>query len=126
MSNTNSDKKIRTFKINYDGEIKKSVFKGESPYQAANKALSETIRNFIKTGGNNIDEKINFTLIESTKGSLKKEHNYEGYRVKLEQPISYKVSGGQVITKEYKNVLRKIKKNNNIATKKCIVEKLEN
>ncbi len=107
--NKTEQKKSRSFKIMLNGEVKKSVFKGESPYQAANKALSETIRNMMKNGGN-VDEEISFTLIESTKGSSKKEHEYVGHRVKLEVPVSYEVKGGQTITKEYKNVLRKVKK----------------
>jgi hypothetical protein len=103
------EKKTRSFKVRMDGEVRNSVFKGESPYQAANKALSEILRSTIKNGGN-VDGEIAFTLIESTKGSNKKEHEYTGYRVKLENPVSYTVSGGQTITKEYKNVLRKVKK----------------
>ena len=109
--NKNEQKKSRSFKIMLNGDLKKSVFKGDSPYQAANKALSETIRNLIKEGGN-VENEINFTLIESTKGSTKKEHQYTGYRVKLDNPVSYEVKGGQVITKEYKNVLKKVKKMN--------------
>ncbi len=95
MSDLNN-KKGRSFKIMIDGELKTSVFKGESPYQAANKALSETIRGIMKRGGA-VKDKIRFTLIESTKGSTKKEHNYEGHRVKLDNPVSYTVAGGQTI-----------------------------
>lgn len=112
MSDTlakSEQKKSRSFKIKLNGELKKSIFKGESPYQAANKALSETIRNMIKEGGN-VENEITFTLIESTRGSTNKEHEYVGHRVKLDNPVSYEVKGGQVITKEYKNVLRKVKK----------------
>lgn len=111
MSDTKSEKKTRSFKIMLNGELKKSVFKGDSPYQAANKALSESIRTIMKNGGK-VDDKIYFTLIETTKGSSRKEHEYEGYRVKLDNPVSYEVSSGQTITKEYKNILRKIKKMN--------------
>ena len=45
----------------------------DSPYQAANKALSELIRKRKKM---ETVEKINFTLIESTKGSKHKQHEY--------------------------------------------------
>lgn len=84
-------------------------YNGDSPYQAANKALSEIIRNKVK---NNqlADQDINFFLVESTKGSSKKTHQYVGKRMKLTQPVTYTVDNGQVITKEYKNVLRKVKK----------------
>jgi hypothetical protein len=51
-----------------------------------------------------------FYLVESTKGSSKKVHKYVGKRIKLDTPVSYAVENGQVITKEYKNVLRKVKK----------------
>ena len=107
--NKTEQKKSRSFKIMLNGELKKSVFKGDSPYQAANKALSETIRTLMKEGGN-VENEITFSLIESTKGSVKKEHQYTGHRVKLDVPVSYEVKGGQVITKEYKNVLKKVKK----------------
>ena len=84
-------------------------YNGDSPYQAANKALSEIIRNRVK---NNIqtDDNINFFLVESTKSSGKKVHQYLGKRIKLETPVTYSVNNGQVITKEYKNILRKVKK----------------
>jgi hypothetical protein len=84
-------------------------YNGDSPYQAANKALSEIIRNRVK---NNIstDDNINFFLVESTKGSGKKIHQYVGKRTKLQTPVTYSVNNGQIITKEYKNILRKVKK----------------
>jgi hypothetical protein len=84
-------------------------YNGDSPYQAANKALSEIIRNRVK---NNLaaDQDISFFLVESTKGSGKKHHQYVGKRVKLTSPVTYTVDNGQVITKEFKNILRKVKK----------------
>lgn len=84
-------------------------YNGDSPYQAANKALSEIIRNKVKNN-QTADQDINFFLVESTKGSSKKTHQYVGKRMKLTQPVTYTVDNGQVITKEYKNVLRKVKK----------------
>lgn len=86
-------------------------YTGESPYQAANKALSEIIRQR-KKDGENTSSKINFWLVESTKGKKYKEHQYVGKRVKLPTPIEYEVGSGNYITKEYKNELTKIKKNN--------------
>ena len=53
---------------------------------------------------------INFTLIESTKGSKNKEHNYLGKRIKLNEPITYQTKNGINVEKKYKNELKKIKK----------------
>jgi hypothetical protein len=77
-------------------------YNGDSPYQAANKALSEIIRNRVKN--NQVDsEDIVFFLVESTKGSGKKTHQYVGRRTKLQTPVEYEVANGQTIKKEYKN-----------------------
>lgn len=84
-------------------------YNGDSPYQAANKALSEIIRNRVKNSQPD-DVDINFFLVESTKGSGKKTHQYVGRRTKLLTPVEYEVANGQTIKKEYKNVLRKVKK----------------
>jgi hypothetical protein len=116
MNNTDTVSKLknksntRSFrvKLDKDGDLY-GRYNGESPYQAANKALSEIIRKQIKSG--NDIENINFFLVESTKGSNKKEHEYNGSRIKLEKPVEYTVTNGQVIIKEYKNILRKVKKN---------------
>ena len=83
-------------------------YSGSSPYQAANKALSEIIRNR-KTKGLKTNGKINFSMIESTRGSKKKEHFYEGKRIKLKEPIKYS-AGGQELVKHFKNQLKKITK----------------
>lgn len=84
-------------------------YNGDSPYQAANKALSEIIRNRVKNN-QPTEQDINFFLVESTKGSGKKIHQYVGKRMKLAEPVTYTVDNGQVITKEFKNILRKVKK----------------
>ncbi len=105
-----TSKKGRSFKVKLEiNGPQYGRYNGDSPYQAANKALSEIIRNRVK---NNLstDDDIVFYLIESTKNSDKKLHQYLGKRMKLDEPVSYNVSGGQTIVKEYKNVLRKIKK----------------
>jgi hypothetical protein len=109
----NGKKKSRSFrvKLDIDGD-QYGRYNGESPYQAANKALSEIIRNKVKKE-EPTDEEITFFLIESTKDSKKKIHQYLGKRTKLPEPVKYKVKNGdkeQEITKEYKNILRKIKK----------------
>jgi len=105
-----SASKTRSFKVRLDGDTEAyGRYTGVSPYQAASKALSEIIRNKKKQGGGGASKKIQFTLIESTRGSKNKEHRYEGKRVKLDSPVEYKV-GDKVIRKEFKNKLRKVKK----------------
>ena len=89
-------------------------YNGDSPYQAANKALSEIIRNRVKNNESVFDE-INFYLVESTKGSLKKSHQYFGKRIELETPVIYKV-GEQEIVKNFKNILKKVKKISDVKT----------
>lgn len=104
------EKKTRSFKVKLEQNGPQyGRYNGDSPYQAANKALSEIIRNKVKNN-QPADQDINFFLVESTKGSSKKVHQYVGKRMKLTQPVTYTVDNGQVITKEYKNVLRKVKK----------------
>lgn len=106
-----SKKKNRSFKVKLttEGDLY-GRYNGDSPYQAANKALSEIIRNKVK---NNelIDSEINFYLVESTKGSKKKSHQYIGKRVQLDTPVIYKV-GEQEIVKNFKNILKKVKRIN--------------
>jgi hypothetical protein len=105
-----SKKGSRSFKVKLEQNGPQyGRYNGDSPYQAANKALSEIIRTRVKNSLP-VDENINFFLVESTKGSGKKVHQYVGHRMKLDNPVSYQVNDGQTITKEYKNVLRKVKK----------------
>lgn len=104
-------KRSRSFKVKEDGEESSfsGRYTGDSPYQAANKALSELIRKRNKDGKSTTG-KIQFTLIESTKGSKHREHQYVGKRLKLKTPIEYKTKDGVTVTKKYKNELRKVKK----------------
>jgi len=106
-----SDKRrSRSFKVKEDSDEKSyGRYTGDSPYQAANKALSELIRKKSKEG-KGTSGKINFTLVESTKGSKHREHQYVGKRMKLKTPIEYKTKDGVTVTKKYKNELRKVKK----------------
>jgi hypothetical protein len=128
MSNDNQvevvdgeQKRNRSFKVKLseDGQSY-GRYNGDSPYQAANKALSEIIRTKVKDG-EAVEGKITFWLIESTKGSSKRVHQYEGERIKLEEPVKYKVGENEIV-KEYKNILKKIKKADQVevvATKKA-------
>lgn len=110
MSTTETEhKKSRSFKVKLDQESAAyGRYNGDSPYQAANKALSELVRNVEKEGKDSTGEYI-FWLIESTKGSKKRVHQYKGRRVKLDEPVEYIVNG-TAIKKFYKNLLKKIKK----------------
>jgi len=107
-------RRSRSFKVKEDGEDKAyGRYTGDSPYQAANKALSELIRKRNKEG-KSTTSKIEFTLIESTKGSKHREHQYIGKRFKLQEPIEYTVNEGKTTVKKfYKNDLRKVKKSQN-------------
>ena len=107
---TESKKKTRSFKVKINVNDKANGrYTGDSPYQAANKALSEIIRKKVKEGVD-YESKTYFTMIESTKNSKHKEHQYEGSRIKLDKPIKYTIKNGTVIVKKYKNKLRKLKK----------------
>ena len=116
-----SEKRNRSFKVklSFDGDSY-GRYNGDSPYQAANKALSEIIRTKVKAK-ESTDDKIVFWLIESTKGSAKRIHKYEGERIKLAEPVKYKVGDNEIV-KEYKNILKKIKKSEQeekVVTKKA-------
>lgn len=133
---TTTKKRNRSFKVKISTEAELyGRYNGDSPYQAANKALSEIIRNKVKNS-ETVDEEINFYLVESTKGSKKKSHQYVGKRIQLETPVIYKV-GEQQIVKNYKNILKKVKrndeselstessvKNKKVATKKVAAKKV--
>ena len=107
---TGERKSSRSFKVKLEQSGPQyGRYNGDSPYQAANKALSEIIRNRVKNE-QATDEDITFFLVESTKNSSKKIHQYVGKRIKLDEPVTYTVDNGQVIKKEYKNILRKVKK----------------
>jgi hypothetical protein len=127
IDTTASKKRNRSFKVKLSAESELyGRYNGDSPYQAANKALSEIIRSKVKNNESVFDE-INFYLVESTKGSLKKVHQYLGKRIQLENPVIYKV-GEQEIVKNFKNILKKVKKVNdnessNEPTKKVSTKK---
>ena len=104
----------RSFKVRENGtNTARGRYLGSSPYQAANKALTELIRQRTREG-KVVSGKIHFTLIESTRNSKHKEHNYEGERRKLDTPVSYPVGKGKnkkEIVKRFRNYLRKVRVN---------------
>lgn len=109
-SQKNSNK--RWFKVKVEGDSQyEGRYKGNSPWQAGNKALSEIVR---RRGDSNNDSDIKFTLTETTITSKKKSYIYIGKRVKLDKPVEYTINGKSdkptVITKSHKNILKKVKK----------------
>lgn len=87
-------------------------YQGNSPYQAANKALSASLQRQKKE---NIkmkpNEFIKIEMIESTRGSKKRSHHYKGRRIELEEPVKYR-AGDQMLEKKHKNYLKKLTKEN--------------
>ena len=106
---TTNGKLVRSFKVllpekeEYEGR-----FTGLTPYQAANKALSKYFRE--NKNVENIATTITFQICESTRKSNKHEYKYTGSRVKLDVPVSYTIQDGRVISKNFKNILKKVKK----------------
>lgn len=101
------EKKGRHFKCIYNGETF-GRFSGSKPKQAANKALTSLVKT------HNITNEIEFSIVECTRGSKRKTHNYRGKRVKLETPMIVQVGKGdnqKEITYNYNNDLHKLKAN---------------
>jgi hypothetical protein len=111
---TTNGKLVRSFKVllpekeEYEGR-----FTGLTPYQAANKALSKYFRE--NKNVENIATTITFQICESTRKSNKHEYKYTGSRVKLDVPVSYTIQDGRVISKNFKNILKKVKKTEPVA-----------
>ena len=104
------EKGVRSFKVKLPGsEEFAGRFTGLTPYQAANKALSKYFRE-----NKTVKNEINFSIVESTRGSKRSTYVYNGKREKLETPVKYSIKGTdgeqREIVKEYKNKLTKVKK----------------
>ena len=109
-----NEKLIRSFKVLLpDKEEYEGRFTGLTPYQAANKALSKYFRE--NKDVENIANTITFQICESTRKSNKHEYKYTGSRVKLEVPVSYTLTDGKIISKYFKNILKKVKKTEPVA-----------
>ena len=107
---TVTKKSTRSFKVKLPGtETYEGRFTGDTPYQAANKALSK----YYRLNGPDA-ENVLFSIRESTRGSKRLVYHYNGSRAKLDVPVEYaitSVSGeSKVITKNFKNRLVKVKK----------------
>lgn len=111
---SSNEKLIRSFKVLLpDKEEYEGRFTGLTPYQAANKALSKYFRE--NKDVESIANTITFQICESTRKSNKHEYKYTGSRVKLEVPVSYTLTDGKVISKHFKNILKKVKKTEPVA-----------
>jgi hypothetical protein len=105
------EKKNRHFKCIYE-DVVFGRFSGSKPKQAANKALTSLVKS------HNIVDEISFSIIECTRGSKRKTHNYRGKRVKLEEPMVVNVGSGEnmkQITYNFNNDLHKLKANEALA-----------
>lgn len=101
-----TDKHTRSFKVKLPNKEEfEGRFTGLTPYQAANKALSKYFRET-----ENPQEEIRFLICESTRKSKKLEYTYIGKRYKLDEPVRYKIQDGREIVKNFKNSLKKVKK----------------
>ena len=104
-------RKLRSFKVKLpNSETFEGRFTGLTPYQAANKALSKYFRQNKES-----DAEVIFSINETTRSSKKTVYNYVGKRFKLEFPVTYEIKDAKdgairQIIKNYKNVLKKVKK----------------
>ena len=104
-------RKLRSFKVKLpNSETFEGRFTGLTPYQAANKALSKYFRVNKESSA-----EVVFSINETTRSSKKTVYNYVGKRFKLESPVTYEIKDAKdgairQIIKNYKNVLKKVKK----------------
>ncbi len=106
---TTGGRLIRSFKVKLPGNQEfEGRFTGLTPYQAANKALSKYFR---EADGTNVNAEITFSICESTRKSRKNTYTYVGKRLKLDTPVKYTIQDGREIVKNFKNSLKKVKKN---------------
>ena len=97
---------LRSFKVRLPNkEEYEGRFTGLTPYQAAYKALSKYFRET-----ENPQAEVTFSICESTRKSKKSVYTYVGRRVQLEVPVRYTIDGGREIVKNFKNSLKKVKK----------------
>ena len=105
-------KQVRSFKVRLPGsEAFEGRFTGLTPYQAANKALSKYYRE-----SNEVQKEVTFSICESTRNSRKSTYTYVGGRHELSTPVTYTIADGRLITKKFKNVLKKVKKVDEVAS----------
>jgi hypothetical protein len=101
-------KKKRTFKIKLNENEFCSRITGHTPKQAASKALTLIINQKKQGGGKLAKGKITFTIKETTRGSKGKEYVYQGEKIKLKQPTTYKIRSPNGEMKEIVNRFRNV------------------
>ena len=109
---TESGSHGRFFKVILDDESPHGRFSGTKPKQAAAKALTSILRSREENGEAIEGQKINFSIVECTRGSRHKTYNYVGERVQLDEPMEITIGKGdkaKVITYRYNNKVMKAK-----------------
>jgi hypothetical protein len=103
--------RTRYFKVFVDGEeAPHGRFSGAKPKQAANKALTSLAKALEQNGA--AAGKINFSIVECTRGSKHKRYEYTGERVKLDTPMRVQIGSGpdaKEIIYNYSNRVMKAK-----------------
>ena len=99
--------KNRHFKVMDDNNVVFGRFSGSKPKQAANKALTSILRKR-QRDKKNTEGEIRFSIVECTRGSKRKQYNYIGKRIELDDPVTVTIKGKEV-TYKYSNNVRKDK-----------------
>jgi hypothetical protein len=103
--------KKRTFKIKLDENEFCSRIVGNTPKQAASKALTLIFNKKKQIGGQKLTKgKVIFVIKETTRGSKGKEYTYQGERVKLKEPTTYVIrspAGDKTIVNRFRNIIEK-------------------
>ena len=99
----------RFFKYLYNGTVS-GRFSGSKPKQAANKALTSIVKSQSETGVDLTNKMLTFSIIECTRGSKKKQYNYQGIRRALDVPIKVTIKNKDVpIVYKFQNRTSKLK-----------------
>lgn len=108
----NKGSRTRYFKVFVNGEeAPHGRFSGAKPKQAANKALT-SLAKALEQNGQTGGGKINFSIVECTRGSKHKKYDYVGERVKLTNPMRVQIGSGpdaKEIVYNYSNKVMKAK-----------------
>lgn len=108
INQTGGSKKKRTFKIKLGDNEFCSRITGHTPKQAASKALTLIVNQKKQTGGKAAKGKVIFTIKETTRNSKGKEYTYQGEKIKLKQPTTYKIRSPSGEMKEIVNRFRNV------------------
>lgn len=85
-------------------------YRGRKPKQAASKALTAICKNLRNKGTDTDNLKINFSLVEQTRGSEKKRYDYTGEKTLFDPPVVVKIRtphGIKEIKYRYKSVIER-------------------